>query len=314
MANDDADRPLGFLVMRSESGERPFPIIDRLFIGRECAGIEPSRRLLFDHLEISRNHCEIRLDVDHDRAYLVDTSTNGTRVNGDRVERAVPALIRPGDEIAVGSLTFEFQSGRFTAADQQDIRRTRTPITVAPMVLVVGDVINYSTISQITDTDVVAESVQALWGELGGVLADHRGTLNSYAGDALYAVWEPARLPNATELAVDFALAADLRVERVSPQLPLRSPDGSPIRMGWAVVRGDVAVTSMSRSAAVIGDATNLAFRLSGIAGRGGRARVMATRVIHDEVGGRFVWGEPEQVETKGRSGEETIYPVHARA
>ena len=39
----------------------------------------------------------------------------------------------------------------------------------------------------------------------------HRGTLNHYAGDALYAVWELSALPQANALAVEFALAETAR-------------------------------------------------------------------------------------------------------
>jgi class 3 adenylate cyclase len=94
----------------------------------------------------------------------------------------------------------------------------------------------------------------------------------------------------------------------------LRGPDGTPIRMGWGVVRGMAALAAMTRSAdAVIGDATNVAFRLSGLAGRQGRASVIVTSGVHDAVAGQFTWGASESVEIKGRQGMETIFPVIAR-
>jgi len=34
---------------------------------------------------------------------------------------------------------------------------------------------------------------------------------------------------------------------------------------------------------------------------------------VRDSVPDKFRWGEPEQVEIKGRQGVETIYPVIAR-
>ena len=44
--------------------------------------------------------------------------------------------------------------------------------------------------------------------------------------------------------------------------------------MGWGVVQGMAALAAMTRSVeAVIGDATNVAFRLAGLAGRDGRRR-----------------------------------------
>ena len=182
------------------------------------------------------------------------------------------------------------------------------------MVMVVGDIINYSTISQVTDEQVMARSLHTLWHQLGGVLGAHHGTLSHYAGDALFAVWELGRFPAAAELGIDFALAATRVVEELGPELPLRGPDGSPIRMGWGVVQGKAALAAMTRSAdAVIGDATNVAFRLAGLAGRQGRAAVMVTSSVRRAVAAQFNWGEAELIEIKGRRGTETVFPVSAR-
>ena len=180
--------------------------------------------------------------------------------------------------------------------------------------MVVGDIVNYSTISQVTDEQVMAQSLHTLWNQLGAVLHAHHGTLNHYAGDALFAVWEVARFPDATERAIDFALAANRLVDNLGPELPLRGPDGLPIHMGWGVVQGMAALAAMTRSVdAVIGDATNVAFRLSGLAGRQGRAAVLVTSGVHSAVAAQFTWGASESVEIKGRHGMETVFPVIAR-
>ena len=140
----------------------------------------------------------------------------------------------------------------------------------------------------------------------------HQGTLNHYAGDSIFAVWEAKKFPDAAERAIDFALAANGLVEELAPKLPLRSPDGSPIRMGWGVVMGKVALAAMTRSVeAVIGDSTNVAFRLSGIAGRTGRAAVLATSGVHTTVHAHFTWGEREKVELAGPTRDGDCIPRH---
>jgi class 3 adenylate cyclase len=182
------------------------------------------------------------------------------------------------------------------------------------MVMVVGDIVNYSTISQVTDDGIMAQSLNTLWQKLGGVLRAHHGTLNHYAGDALFAIWELSRFPDAAELAIDFALAANRLVDEFGPELPLRGPDGLPIHMGWGVVQGNAALAAMTRSVeAVIGDSTNLAFRLSGLAGRSGRAAVIVTSGVQSAAATQFRWGQGEHVEIKGRTGLETVFPVLAR-
>jgi class 3 adenylate cyclase len=309
------DEPLGYLVVVGDDGsERSVPIFDQLFVGRECAGISEPRRLVIPDAEISRTHLEIRLDAAADRAFVIDTSSNGTLLNGARLERAVALRIRPGDEIRIGDVELIFRSQRFTAVTEIAPGGTPLRVSQSAMVMVVGDIINYSTISQVTDEGVMAHSLHTLWRRLGGVLRAQHGTLSHYAGDALFAVWELRRFPDAAARAIDFAFAANRLVEELGPELPLRGPDGSPIHMGWGVVQGMAALAAMTRSAdAVIGDATNVAFRLAGLAGRDGRAAVMVTRTVRRAVAAQFTWGKGELVEIKGRRGMETVFPVIAR-
>jgi adenylate cyclase len=316
VGTDSEGEPGANLVMHADGGERTVPIFDQLFVGRECAGISERRRLVIRDPGISRSHLEIRLDAAADQAFIIDTSTNGTTLNGARLERAVPVPIKPNDQIEIGDVTLTFRSARFNAdrKGKGTANLTVARIVEAAMVMVVGDITNYSTISEVTDNTVIATSLNHLWRELRRLLRDHRGTLNHYAGDAMYAVWELRRLPEANELAIDFALAASRKVEEFAPTLPLRDQDGAPIHMGWAVVQGSAAIAAMTRTVeAVIGDATNVAFRLSGIAGRAGRAAVMVTDAVHSAVEAQYVWGDAEQVAIKGRKFEETVYPVLRR-
>ncbi|MGE2816678.1 FHA domain-containing protein [Mycobacterium heidelbergense] len=314
MRSDWWDKPQAHLDMRINGADVSVPIFDQLFVGRQCAGIDDQRRLVIPDPNISRNHLEIRLDVSTDRAYLIDTSTNGTLLNGMPLERAVQVPLKPDDRISVGDVVLTFRSDRFNAVGVTNTSPTLTRIVEETMVMVVGDITNYSTISEVTDNQVIARSLNYLWHELGRVLRAHRGTLNHYAGDALYAVWELRTIPAANELAIDFALAANRRVEELGPTLPLRAPDGSPIRMGWGVVQGRAAIAAMTRTVtAVIGDATNVAFRLAGIAGRAGYADVMVSAGVHAAVEAQYVWGHSEQVEIKGRRGTETVFPVVGR-
>jgi class 3 adenylate cyclase len=308
------EAPAHLVVEGSGGAARNVPIFDQLFVGRECAGIDAKRRMVIVDPEISRSHLEIRLDPATDQAFVIDTSTNGTHVNGSRLERAVPLALRPGDEIQVGNVAMTFMSTRFTTTQAPDSGQTHARISQSAMVMVVGDITNYSTMSQVTDHTVIAENLSVLWRELGHILRAHRGTLSYYAGDALYAIWELRSIPDAEVLAIDFALAANARVQMLAPELSLRGPDGLPIRMGWGVVQGMAALAAMTRSMDVIvGDSTNIAFRLAGIAGRNGRAPVMVSGGVYAAAKPWFDWGDPDQVEIKGRSGLETVFPVIAR-
>ncbi len=290
------------------------PIFDQLFVGRECAGVSERRRLVFAERHISRNHFEIRLIADLDLAVVIDTSTNGTLLNGMPLARTVAQPIKPGDTIKIADITMTFRSSRFASVNRQVPTLTQAQISESDMVMVVGDIVNYSTISQMTGSRLIAESLYTLWRELDELLRAHHGTLSNYAGDALYAVWDLQTTPTARALAIDFALAANSLVVAIGTTLSLRDAEGLPIRMGWGVVHGSAAQAAMARSnAAVLGDSTNLAFRLAGLAGRDGRAPVIVTGKVRAAVQDQYVWGAPEEVAVKGRTGKETVFPVVSR-
>jgi pSer/pThr/pTyr-binding forkhead associated (FHA) protein len=62
---------------------RRLDIIDRVFIGRLCKGIDETRRIIVSHSAVSRDHAEIILSGS--RLKIQDLSKNGTWVNGVRI-------------------------------------------------------------------------------------------------------------------------------------------------------------------------------------------------------------------------------------
>jgi class 3 adenylate cyclase len=101
-------------------------------------------------------------------------------------------------------------------------------------------------------------------------------------------------------------------VGELSESLRLRDPDGLPIRMGWAVVEGPVGVSTLTgRLVTVLGDATNLAFRISGLAARQGRSDVLVTGSVPAGCHGRFRFDSGEDVVVKGRTAAVRILAAH---
>ena len=58
----------------------------------------------------------------------------------------------------------------------------------------------------------------------------------------------------------------------------------------------------------VVGDATNLAFRLSGIAGRQGHSEVLVTDAIYQQVAHRYPFEALEYVDIKGWTEAEAVH------
>ncbi len=57
-------------------------IVDRIYIGRTCKGVDPQRRILLENPQVSRDHAEISWTVG--RLQILDMSRNGIWVNNIR--------------------------------------------------------------------------------------------------------------------------------------------------------------------------------------------------------------------------------------
>lgn len=294
---------------------RSMPLVDRIFVGRECAGVDDSRRILLtDDPAISRNHLEIRVDPESSQAVVVDTSSNGTRINGLRIERSVDVPLNGGDRILVGAHVLEFRCETVTraAASHAKPGATISVDTPTTMAMVMGDLINFSTVSETADQQVIGRDVDRLYKELRGLLTEHKGILVDYVGDAFFASWELEADPAAVDNALSFVLAASKRVSECTKDFELRYADGSPLRMGWGVTLGPVVMRLMPGAVVmVLGDAVNLGFRIGSLAGRDHRASILAIEAVKDTATKPFRFADPEKITVKGRATEETIYGVY---
>jgi hypothetical protein len=244
-----AEIPAMLIVAPAGTAERSVPIDDWLVVGRHCLGVDERHRLLIDESAVSRVHLELRLDSGLDQAWLTDLSTNGTRLNGQRIERSIPVRIKPGDRIRLGPAELEFRSERFAAtAEGAGLDAIREPTTlrevaVLDMIMVVGDIVSFSAIAETTGDRALLENIDRLYGELRQILSRHHGTLSNYVGDAFFATWEADAVPDAARLATAFAVEAAETVPRIAAGLDLRDPGGGPLRMGWGVALGPAAVS-----------------------------------------------------------------------
>jgi ABC transport system ATP-binding/permease protein len=85
------------------------PVIIRLLPGSvRTLGRTPGADFILDAALVSRLHCRLTADRS-DQLVIEDLrSTNGTMVNGTRVERH---LLKPGDRVTIGRVDFEVVQG-----------------------------------------------------------------------------------------------------------------------------------------------------------------------------------------------------------
>jgi adenylate cyclase len=306
--------PLGFAVVGSGPDEVTVPIHDMLVIGRELDGIDEAHRMIITDETASRRHAEIRLDPSTDRAFIFDTSTNGTRLNGTRIDSSTNVRLRAGDLITIGQTVIEFRSDRFAETVETpafDSHMTTRAVSVNRLAMVAGDVMGYEAITQYTDGDAVLKDIDQLYGALLTLLGRHGGTLNTYVADAFFGTWDADQDPTSVACSLAFAMEARELVTSLAPTLALRTPDDDPIQMGWGLTVGTAAMSALAGSRlAVLGDATNIAFQLSTIAGREGRPHVVVTSAVEEVLRDQYEFTEPEEVMFKGRLGAERIFGV----
>jgi class 3 adenylate cyclase len=291
------------------------PLRERFFIGRECAGIDPDHRHLIDDPEVSRNHLELRIEGLDGRVVAFDLSTNGTRLNGALLERAVPTPVRHGDRLSVGPAEIDVLGAPEPPSDSVEQPTLVRQVSVDSTALVAGDIVGYSTLSQHVSGDVLVETIGRLFVVLRPLLSEHGGTLGHYAGDAFLGVWTSDDERANARAAVSFALAADRAVHAIGSSLPLAAATGKPVLMGWGVTVGPAAIASLTGSLiTVLGDIVNLAFRVASLAGREGRAPILASAVVRELAADEADYGGTESYEVKGRTGAEAFHPVRPLA
>ena len=294
----DTDR---LILSPGTAAEHAIPVPGRLFVGRECAGIEPRQRLILDEPSISRDHFELRSDS-RGTTRLIDHSTNGTWVNGRRVERGEPVRLADGDRIEVGEVTLEFRASAAAPSPVETDLTIRTA-GVIPLAIVVGDVIGYTSMTERHGAEPVARTMETVFTSLQELLEAYRGTVGNYVGDALFAAWDTRRDEQALANAIRFALDA----AKLAAELP--GPDEAPMRMGWAVTFGEAVAgrPALSRDS-IHGDAVNLAFRLASLAGREGLPEVLVTAEVADGAPDAAMFAPLDELSVKGRAAPVRAY------
>jgi len=98
---DDVAGPIQTILIKDANGvERAVTVTDSVItIGRE-----PASTIRIDSLFVSRKHA--RIEQSDEGATLIDLgSSNGTSLNGSRVEGSLP--LTPGDVVSIGDVTLE---------------------------------------------------------------------------------------------------------------------------------------------------------------------------------------------------------------
>ncbi|OGK11408.1 MAG: hypothetical protein A2W80_05790 [Candidatus Riflebacteria bacterium GWC2_50_8] len=133
---------------------------------------------------------------------------------------------------------------------------------------------------------------------------EHGGDIDKYIGDTAMAAFK--QQPGAQ--AEKSAIAAALQIQSDVSLLKQEYPDFAGLTTGTGVAGGSVIAGHIGSlhnrlDYTFIGDTVNLAARLEKMAGRGGNARILATRSLIEKTGNAFLFSILEPIAVKGKAG-----------
>lgn len=254
------------------------------FAARVTVGRSPARpsaaedHLAIDDPIVSRRHCVIRQSPGG-RFFILDQSVNGTRVDGRRLLPGVEVELGDDSRIEMaGGYELVLEVGSRLEGDALEYLTQGDTYGVAPnpieVTILIGDITGYTELNRRYAAADVAPPVRRVFAAVEVVVEAFKGSIKEYQGDAIFAYWEvDARYPaRASVLAGHCALALQQRVAELAAD-PAVWPFQSdfPLTMDWALVTGEVVVTTLGGrrpvALAMTGDVVNQAFRLEKLAG-----------------------------------------------
>lgn len=291
-------------------------IIDKVFIGRSCRGVDPQKKILVHNEQVSRDHAVISWSPK--RFQITDRSKNGTWVNGVRLAAGSSCDITDGDMISVGGTSFHvFYPETVSDVTERAVLTDGTMVTPAEVVVtnVVADVREFTTFSQTYASADVYSLMKEIFDTFSAIVTQFKGTIKDYAGDAVYAFWdhylEPISGP--AVLACQAAMQQAQTMHEIRSKLSGNRIDVENLQMGWGITTGKVTMShygSRAADLAVVGDCTNLAFRLSGMANKELSQKIVICSQTAELVRNDLSIKDLGGVSIKGRTGKEHVFAL----
>ena len=292
-------------------------IVDKIFIGRSCKGVDPQKRILVRDAQVSRDHAVISR---RDKAIKIkDMSKNGTWINGIRLAAGSSCELVDQDVISLGGISFKvFTSTDMTVGRDRAILTDGTMVTPTEVVVtnVVADVRGFSAFSQAQTSSDVYALMKEIFDAFNTIVYRFKGTIKDYAGDAVYAFWDHHIEPihKQAVLACRAAIEQTQTINRIREKLSGNNTAAENLQMGWGITTGKVTLShygSRATDLALVGDCTNLAFRLSGMANKELPEKIVICSQTAELVRNALALKDLGTVSIKGRKGNEHVFALH---
>jgi adenylate cyclase len=292
-------------------------IIDKIFIGRSCKGVDPQKRILVLNAQVSRDHAVISR---RGKALKIkDMSKNGTWINGIRLAAGASCDLADQDIISIGGVSFQV-----IASSDVSVVRDRATLTDGTMVTpsevvvtnVVADVRGFSAFSQAHASSDVYALMKEIFDAFNIIVYKFKGTIKDYAGDAVYAFWDHHVEPIKSQavLACQSAIEQTQTIDQIRARLSGKNTAADNLQMGWGITTGKVTLShygSRAADLALVGDCTNLAFRLSGMANKELTEKIVICSQTAALVRDDLALKDLGTISVKGRKGKEHVFALH---
>jgi len=292
-------------------------IVDKIFIGRSCKGVDPQKRILVRTAQVSRDHAVISRRGKELK--IKDMSKNGTWINGIRLAAGSSCNLADQDVIRLGGVSFQvFASKDVTVVRDQAILTDGTMVTPTEVVVtnVVADVREFSAFSQAHASSDVYALMKEIFDAFNTIIYKFKGTIKDYAGDAVYAFWDHHVEPIKKQavLACQAAIEQTQTIDQIRANLSGKNIAADNLQMGWGITTGKVTLShygSRATDLALVGDCTNLAFRLSGMANKDLSQKIVICSQTAELVRDDLALKDLGTVSIKGRKGKEHVFALH---
>ena len=293
-------------------------IVDKVHIGRTCSGMDETKRIIVCHPTVSRDHAVISLSGQ--RLKITDISKNGTWVNDVRLAAGSSQELVDGDVIRVAETSIRLSCPDLGAlGEDDDALMDRTVVKPREVIVtnLVADVRGFSGMAQTEDSSHVYALMKEVFETFSTVANSCKGTIKDYVGDAVYAFWDHGLAPSKDQafLACEAAFKQAEAVDQIRAKLSGTNPAVEYLRLGWGITTGKVTMShygSRVADLALVGDCTNLAFRLSGIANKDLASEIVLCSQTADLLRDTSVSVvDLGMVPVRGRSGQEHVFGVN---
>ena len=293
---------------------RHLEIVDKIFIGRSCKGVDPQKRILVQDAQVSRDHAVISRRAEH--LQITDRSKNGIWVNDTRLAAGASSKLVDGDTISLGEFSLRvFCPENVTHVTDPAILTDGTRVTPTEIMVtnVVADVREFTTFSQAHASSDVYTVMKEIFDTFSAIVYNYKGTIKDYAGDAVYAFWGHAAEPISKQavLACQAAIQQTQTINEIRSKLGGQNIAADNLQMGWGITTGSVTMShygSRAADLALVGDCTNLAFRLSGIANKELSEKIVICSQTAELIRNDLKIRDLGTVEIKGRTGKEHVF------